>query len=216
MDPKLRRAWKEQITAEDIDAHLRNVGQAEANASLILEMLGSESLRSRVLVAGAGTGQMFDYTPEAFLREPFVVFSDINQTYLCLLRERVSGRLPRCLAVLDDIEQSALAGPFDVVVAVLLLEHVEWRKALDTMTGWHPKCIHTVIQRNPPDLAQMLTPTGPLPPSIAEFGRDTHPELLKEEELVVEMGVRGYWLRVRREREVPGSKVMIGLSFNCL
>jgi hypothetical protein len=216
MDAKLRRAWKDLITAEDIDTHLHNVGQAAANASLVMDMLGSELTPCRVLVAGAGTGQMFDYTPASFLCGHQVVFTDINLTYLRRLRERVAGRIPRCLAVLDDIEHSALCAVFDVVVAVLLLEHVEWRKALDTMTGWRPRRIHSIIQRNPPDLATMLAPTGPLPPSIAEFGRQAHPELLDEEELVEDLHGRSYRLECRRERAVPGGKAMVGLTFNRL
>jgi hypothetical protein len=84
------------------------------------------------------------------------------------------------------------------------------------MTGWRPRRIHSIIQRNPPDLATMLAPSGPLPPSIAEFGREAHPQLLGEEELVDEMRRRGYRLEWRRERAVASGKAMIGLTFNRL
>ena len=214
MDAKLRQAWKERITAEDIDAHLRAIGQAEANASLVAEMLQGEAPPCRVLFAGAGTGQMFDFAPEDFLRGHRVIFTDINLTYLLRLRDRAAGRLSRCCPVMDDIEQSSLAGPFDVVVAVLLLEHVEWRKALDTMTGWSPRAVHAVIQRNPPDVAAMLTPSGPLPPSIRALAGDAHPQLMDEAELASGMRERGYAPGRRRERAVAAGKAMVGLTFN--
>ena len=39
VNPTLRQAWTELITAADLDDHMREVGQGEANALLLQAML---------------------------------------------------------------------------------------------------------------------------------------------------------------------------------
>jgi hypothetical protein len=62
MARSLREAWQGHITAEDYDAHMARVGQAQANARIVgLFVEHWLTPPSRVLVVGAGTGQLLDY-----------------------------------------------------------------------------------------------------------------------------------------------------------
>ncbi len=63
MDERLREAWTTIIQAEDYDAHMCAVGQAQANAGLVLELFRERPPHrgAKILFAGAGTGQMFDF-----------------------------------------------------------------------------------------------------------------------------------------------------------
>ena len=73
---ELRDAWSRTITAEDYEAHMAAIGQAQANAALVAEYLQAQppSRHASVLFAGAGTGQMFEYvSPEILLPLPVVV-----------------------------------------------------------------------------------------------------------------------------------------------
>jgi hypothetical protein len=70
MEPGLRRACTEIVTPEDYDEHMAAVGQAQAAVALVAEAIRDADPRpgSRVLVAGAGTGQMFDFLDSARIR----------------------------------------------------------------------------------------------------------------------------------------------------
>jgi len=77
MDPELRRASTEIVTAEDYEEHMASIGQAQAAAELTQQLVQSASLRpgSRITIAGAGTGQMFDFVDPAVFRP--------HPSYLC-------------------------------------------------------------------------------------------------------------------------------------
>lgn len=213
MTRALRDAWTRIIQADDIDAHLHATGQARANAVLVAGTLAGVERGARVLFAGAGTGQMFDYVPASLLTGLEVIFTDINPRYLAKLEVRLAGTGLTYQTVIDDIEAPALRGPFDAVLAVLVLEHVEWRSALRTIAGWAPRAVHLIIQRNPPEMVSAVTPGRELPGSLAEFARTAHPILLDEGEVRAAMARLGFRAEATRERAVADGKAMVGLSF---
>jgi hypothetical protein len=215
MDPNLREAWTGIVTADDYDEHMRAVGQAQANAALVEEMVtaGPEPARSTLLFVGAGTGQMFDYVSPAFLAPYRLTFTDINAAFLERLRERLAVSGLDYEAVVDDVERPALVGPFGAAVVVLVLEHVEWRKALDGLAALRPEVLHLVVQRNPPGLEEAVTPGRVLPPSLARAAETAHPTLVDPEEVASYLRGHGYALVARREKGVPDDKTMIGLTF---
>ena len=139
--------------------------------------------------------------------------TDINPALLATLLTRTNRCGLEISLVVDDIEKPALAPVFDTVVAVLVLEHVDWRKAVRSLAGLGARRIHVVIQRNPPSLETAITMTRRLNKTIAEFARMANPGLLDEPELVSEFENSGYQLRCVRERPVADGKVMVGISF---
>lgn len=136
MSELLREAW---LTVEpgDYEKHMAGIGQAQANAGLMAAWLAAGAGPGAVLVAGAGTGQMFDFLGAEQVRPEEMVFSDWNPRFLEELRGRLerTGRRPG-ETVVDNIEQTGLVGPYLNVAITLVLEHVEWRLALRSLVGW--------------------------------------------------------------------------------
>jgi SAM-dependent methyltransferase len=200
----LREAWTRFVTAEDYEQHMAAVGQAQANASLVTELLDAAAppAGSRVLIAGAGTGQIFEYCPPALFGRFRLTCSDLNPAFL----ERLRSRCP-CTTAVDDIEDSRLDPGFSLIVVVLVLEHVDWREALASLARLRPERIAIVIQRNP---------EGPLPHrehvgTMRLFGKEVEPKLLDARELVAELARLGFGLLVESERPVLDGKTMVGL-----
>src|SRR6185503_8361208 len=94
MDPALRRAWTEVISADDYEAHMAAIGQAQAAAALTEWLLAESALRhcSRVTIAGAGTGQMFDFLDAAPFLSHELTCTDLNPAFLARLRERLTRK----------------------------------------------------------------------------------------------------------------------------
>jgi hypothetical protein len=63
----LRDLWAGHITADDYERHMAATGQPQANADLLAELFRDvpPAPGARILFAGAGTGQYFDYFPPA-------------------------------------------------------------------------------------------------------------------------------------------------------
>jgi 2-polyprenyl-3-methyl-5-hydroxy-6-metoxy-1,4-benzoquinol methylase len=142
MDRRLREAWTKLIGIDDYEAHMALTGQAQANAELVAELFDScpPTHGAAILFAGAGTGQLFEYVSPLLLRPFRTTFSDINPEYLRLLASRISNFQEISFeTALDDVENSQLAPGFELVIAVLVLEHVDWRKAIRTIC--HPQPI---------------------------------------------------------------------------
>ena len=137
-----------------------------------------------ILIAGAGTGQMFDYRRiRRSWRAHRTTFTDINREYLLRLASRVDG-IP-FETVVDDVESSALAGPFDLAIAVLVLEHVAWRRAVRSLCRLARR-VFVVIQEDPPDMV-----LRPLLGTMAVL-REAPPRLVPRAE--VGGGVFAAWL----------------------
>jgi hypothetical protein len=212
---ELRDAWSRTITAEDYEAHMAAIGQAQANAALVAEYLQAQppSRYASLLFAGAGTGQMFEYvSPEILL--PFsVTFTDLNAGYLNRLRTRLA-RTPglRYSTVVDDLERTTLLRRFDLVLAVLVLEHVEWRAGLATLCKLTERELFVVIQENPPHDAMAITAVRNIPETMQVFTQ-VHPVLIASADLLSEMKRRGFRGTYSAHKMVADGKKMVALGF---
>ncbi|MBN9659481.1 MAG: hypothetical protein J0H49_14960 [Acidobacteria bacterium] len=209
MPSTLRDAWTSKVQVGDYEAHMAAIGQAQANAAHVADFLARVGEPgARLLIAGAGTGQMFDYLPPGVFDGYRSFFADINPRFLAALRRRSPGSL--CVA--DDLEHSALKGPFHAAAAVLVLEHIRWRKGLDTLAALNPRYLFLVLQRNPEGMTTAVSPTRVLPASMQNLGGQ-HPELVDKSKAATHLQRLGYALIEEWPRNVPDSKVMLGLLF---
>jgi len=199
----LREAWTRFIAAEDYETHMAAIGQAPANASLVAELVAAAAPppASRILIAGAGTGQMFEFCAPELFRGYELTCSDISPAFLEKLRARC-----KCRTVVDDIEDSRLEPGFSLIIVVLVLEHVEWRKALASLTRLRPDRILVVIQRNPQAL-----PHRELKGTMRLFDGEIEPNLIRPAALVEQFAHLGFRLVLQRERTVADGKAMVGL-----
>jgi hypothetical protein len=212
---KLREIWERDIRPGDYEAHMAAIGQAEANASLVAELFEKYAPAdgARILFAGAGTGPLFDLFPASALIPFNVAFSDINSEFL----ERLAGRLAgvsklkyECIA--DDIEDSQLAFFPELVIAVLVLEHVDWRKAIATMCRLATKRVFVVVQENPIGAASPLTHKLPPGNSLSVLS-EVKPHIVPVSQAAMEFGAHGFAIGRTSVRELADSKRMLGIEF---
>lgn len=215
MNNKLREAWTNFIEAKDYEQHMAAVGQAQANAELVAEYLAAQppGAGASLLFSGAGTGQMFDFvSPTVFL--PYqTTFADINPVYLRCLDERL-GKIEgfRYDTVVDDVEKTRLIPGFHTVLAVLLLEHVDLRKASSTIVELANERALVVIQENPATLATAITPRGEIPGTMKIF-TEVYPTLIPRNELVAEFARQGFELSYSAGKTVSDGKKMLAFGF---
>ena len=202
----LREAWTRFVAAEDYERHMAAIGQAQANASLVAELVAAAAPppASRILIAGAGTGQMFEHCAPELFRGYTLVCSDINPAFLEKLHARCE-----CRTVVDDIEDSRLEPGFSLIIVVLVLEHVEWRKALPSLARLRPGHVLVVIQRNPEGALPHRERIG----TMRLFGSEVEPNLIQASALAEEFERLGFRLNLQRERPVADGKAMVGLLF---
>ena len=202
----LREVWRDHIRIEDYERHMASNGQAQANASLLEDLFVNfaPALGAKLLFAGAGAGQCFDYLPSSLLGRYRATFADINPAYL----SRLAGRLPgaEVATVVDDIEHSRLTGPFDLAIVILVLEHTDWRKAVACLARQSAR-VFTIIQQNPavpppPRLEGTLSVLEELPPVLVD------PEALRSAFEALSFSC----YRTDR-RDVAGGKTMLALDF---
>jgi len=215
MSSKLREAWTTIIQAKDYETHMAAVGQAQANAELVAEYLASQppGKGASLLFLGAGTGQMFDFISSKIFLPYQTTFADINPGYLRCLDERlcrVEGL--RYTTVVDDVEKTCLIPDFHTVLAVLLLEHVDWRKAVSTIAGLAGERAFVVIQENPATLATTITPTREISGTMKIFA-EVHPALIPREELAAEFARHGFKPSYSAEKIVADNKKMLAFGF---
>lgn len=148
-----------------------------------------------------GTGQYFDHFPPAALAPYCPIFTDLNPRFL----DRLAARFP-CQTLVDDIEAPRVAGPFDLAIVILVLEHVEWRRAVAALCAMARR-VFTVTQENPADLA-----ARPLPGTLAALQQHP-PRLLDRTALIAEFDARSFELARTSTREVRDGKKMVGLDF---
>jgi SAM-dependent methyltransferase len=201
----LRDAWRGGVKAQDYEAHMSAIGQAQANAEHLAEFARRTS--GRLLVAGCGPGQFYDYLEAGALDRCRPVFCDINPEFLAALRTRCPGAI--CVA--DDLEDSGLRGRFDAACATLVLEHTDWRAVVATLARLAP-LVMIVIQLNPPEMATAVSPGRTPPGSMVAF-KHVHPNLIDEGELASEMARLGMALEARNPKAVADGKTMLALTF---
>ncbi|MCX6622033.1 MAG: hypothetical protein NTY38_13385 [Acidobacteria bacterium] len=209
----LRHAWTAHVTAADYEAHMANVGQAQANAELVETLFRLATPPGhRILIPGAGPGQMFDYLDPAVLAGHDITFTDLNPDFLGRLADRLAAAPFAHRELLDDLENTALDGPFDAAILVLVLEHICWPNGIASLARLGiPRC-YIVIQQNPEGLAPAVTPGRQVPGSMQIF-REVHPKLVPRDQLIEAMEEAGYRLTGEQSRPVPDDKQMILLVF---
>jgi len=215
MDPELHRAWTEIITAEDYEEHMASIGQAQAAAELTHRLIESASLRpgSRITIAGAGTGQMFDFLALGVFAPHRLTCTDLNPVFLARLRERLERHGLEAEILEDDIERTALTPRPDLLLATLLLEHIAWPRGVEAFARLQPRTCGIVLQENPPNMSAAVTPGRRLPPSVAKVVETARPTLVPREDLIVAMTEKGYACRETGVREVADGKRLVGLLF---
>ena len=212
MPPSLRDAWAAVIQAADYDAHMAAIGQAQSNASLVAELFGIEAPppEAAVLFAGAGTGQMFDYIHAELLRPYRTTFTDINPAFL----DRLAARLePHGLAfqtAIDDVERTNLPRAFELVIAVLVLEHVNWRCAVGSLSRLTTSRVYVVIQEDPPDLRDRPAR------GTMQVLREIQPQRIDREELAAAFSAHGLTRHRTSSREAADGKRMAAFEFRLL
>jgi hypothetical protein len=215
MDPGLRRAWTEIVTPEDYDGHMASIGQAQAAAELTRWLLEAARLPagSGITIAGAGTGQMFDLLEAAVFRPYHLTCADLNPAFLACLRRRLAGKGLEAAVVEDDFEQTKLRSGPDLLIATLLLEHIDWRRGVEVLAELRPAACGIILQENPPGMITSVTPGRPLLPSIAEAVEAGRATLVPREALISTLGSRGYVCRESAARDVADDKRLVALLF---
>ena len=215
MDPALRRAWTEIVSADDYEAHMAAIGQAQAAADLTRHLIQAAALRpgSRIAIAGAGTGQMFDFLNPAVFRPYRLTCTDLNPAFLARLRERLASYGVEAETVVDDIEQTALPPGPDLLLATLLLEQIDWCCGIEAFAGRNSAACGIILQENPPDMTTAVTPGRRLPPSMAKAVEGAYPILVPRDGLIAAMAAHGYTHRESAVRAVADGKRLVGLLF---
>ena len=218
MKPGSRRAWTEIVTPEDYERHMAAVGQAQAAASLTQSIIGAASLRagSRVTIVGAGTGQLMDYLDARALHPFRLTFTDINPAFLKMVQERLSRHRLTASVLVDDLERTRLPSSPDLLLAALVLEHIDWRAGVKAIARIRPKFCGFVLQENPPGMDSALTPGRKVPPSIAEAMTVAHPTLVPRREVIRAMARAKFRCEFAESVPVADRKQLIGLLFRAL
>jgi SAM-dependent methyltransferase len=212
MNSRLKKAWKEIVTPEDLDTHMEYVGQAKANAFLVESMLTDFTLskNSSLSVPGCGTGQIIDYLPKKMIDRYRITFSDINKSFLRKLRKRlVSKNTKECKVIVDDLENTRIRKKFDAYLVVLVLEHIDWRKGIQGIIANQPRRLFFVIQCQ--SVKKSFIENSNLRPSIKKFLKIAKPHLVKEQVLLKKLSDSGFVLRKTYRKTMPDGKVMLGI-----
>lgn len=211
----LRKAWTDVVKVDELDAHLDDLGQAKANAEIVEKMISDFQLQngSKILMPGCGTGQIFDYIPHEALCSHKLVFTDINQSFLDSLSERLANtEIADFRCYIDDLENTGLSERFDGIIPVLVLEQLEWEKAIKTIVEFNPKYIYLIIQEQN-EGTETITVNVTSRDSIKRFSEMAQPKLVPREGLTGHLSRKNYKLNKVYEKQVPNNKVMVGLVF---
>ena len=215
MNANERKAWLEKISVGDLESRMAAIGQAQANANLVKKMFKSHPLKkgARLLIAGCGTGQLFDYaSPNDLGKNIEITLTDINQSYLSKAEERLSGFSGiKYSTARDDIENTRLNQSYDAVLAVLVLLHVEWKKALASMLRLNPRRLYIIEQEqdaSKPAVGGSVMLKG----GWLWYAENVPVKLIPRNELINYLHDKGYDAKIY-QKEVPDNKKMVGFVF---
>jgi len=141
MDSGEKKGWSEIIIPKDLDIHLLNIGQAKINSEIILQLFSKYPLnnKSKLLVPGCGTCQMFDFFEPKDIGIFNYIFTDINSSFFKLIKKRMSKFSNiKYEFIIDNIESTKLKEKINGILAVLLLEHIEWKKGINSFIKLNP------------------------------------------------------------------------------
>lgn len=211
----LRRAWTEVIQAADYELHMANVGQAQANAVLVRDLILAENLypSGRLLFAGCGPGQFLALVPTDYLENHRCVFTDISPSFVEQTSRRAHDLGLQFEARVDDLESSLLEPGFSDITLVLVLEHTDWKRVLEEMIRLQPQRLFIVVQENPAEMATMVTPHRELPGTLKACANGEKPHLINRDELQAFLTKRGFELASTQVRPVADGKTMWGMVF---
>lgn len=215
MESGLRMAWTEIVTADDYDEHMATIGQAQAAAALTAEIIREAGLRagSRLVVVRAGTGQMLDLMdPSVFPTFPLTC-TDLNLTFLARLRERLAGHGLSADLVADDIEQTSLRVAPQLLLATLVLEHIDWRRGVEVIAALRPASCGVIIQENPSGMTAAVMPGRRIPASIAAAVPIGQPKLVPFDDLLGAFEAKGYCRVFTSARKVADAKRLLATLF---
>lgn len=215
MDPNLGLAWTQIVTGEDYDEHMAAIGQARAAAALTRQIIrcAEPPTDTRVVIVGAGTGQMLDFLDPALLRPFRITCTDLNRSFLARLEERLVTCGLTATVFQDDIEHTALESGPDLLLATLVLEHIDWHRGVEGLAGLRPATCGIIIQENPPGMSSAVTPGRAIPLSIAKAFEIAHPTIVPRDELLAAFEHQGYKCKTICAQEVADSKRLIALLF---
>jgi len=215
MDSGLQLAWTQIITAEDYEAHMAAIGQAQDAAALTRETIQSAGLPDggRIVIVGAGTGQMLDFLDSSLFRPFRITCTDLNSSFLARLRERLVQHGLTALVLEDNIEHTTLEPEPELLLATLVLEHIDWRLGVESFSALRPAACGIIIQENPPGMISAVTPNRCVPPSIAKAVEIAHATLVPQEELLAAFDALGYTSQASWARDVADGKRLIALLF---
>ena len=143
-----------------------------------------------------------------------MTLSGINESFLERAEERCDrAGLSDVRFVVDDIEVTQLMGPYQVIAATLVLEHIDWLRGLRGIHRLVPDHLHIVIQCNPEGLVEAIAPGRKLNLSMQAFADFAHPILVSSKQLIDFLRRLGYRLTAQQDRRVADNKTMLALSF---
>jgi hypothetical protein len=207
----LRQIWSQFLSPDDYETHMAAAGQAQANGDLLRFFLEKwPPSNPSLLFAGMGTGQILDYAGASVLKPYELTFTDINPLFLERLERRLtSAGLHSYQALIDDLEDTKLSPPFGAAIVILVLEHIDWRKGVESLARLEAQRCYIVVQENPPGELFTRPPVG----TMGVFQR-IHPNLVPPEQLVEAMTNQQYTLIARESRMVRDQKKMTALIFD--
>ncbi|MBV9225682.1 MAG: class I SAM-dependent methyltransferase [Acidobacteriaceae bacterium] len=215
MNPHLRLAWTQIVTADDYEEHMTAIGQAQAAAALTQSIIQATTPLegARLVIVGAGTGQMLDFMDASLLRPFQITCTDLNRSFLLRLEERLTRYGLQATILEDDIEHTMLSPGPDLLLATLVLEHIDWRRGVEVFAELRPQACGVIMQENPVGMLSAVTPDRRVPPSIAKAVEIAHPTLVPQTELIAAFDGRGYECRARDTQEVADGKRLITMRF---
>ncbi|GEM_PF-3736054 len=213
-----RRAWLEIVKPKDLDSHMKNVGQAEANATLVRDMLEAYQLDpySGLLVHGCGTCQMFDYLKPEDLGDMEAIkltFADFSPRILRAAQKRLKKLKFRYQLIQDDLENSQLREVYENALLVLVLQHIDWRKGLENLDKLGVSRFYIIEQEQTPG-TYPITTSRKLPKSMREYAESAELSLVSLEELDAYMRSRRFELSYKNSIQVPDNKSMVSLVYS--
>ncbi len=114
---------------------------------------------------------------------------------------------------MDDVENSALEPGIGLIILVLVLEHVDWRRALASLAAREPEQLLIVTQQNPPHITTAIAPGREPVGTMRVFAEKAQPRLVPFPELEAEMARAGFGLVRQSRRSVADGKSMLGAIF---
>jgi hypothetical protein len=111
------------------------------------------------------------------------------------------------------MENTALTAAPHLLLATLVLEHIDWRKGVEAIATLGPAACGIIIQQNPSGMTSAVTPGRRVPASIAAAVQMAQPQLVPHKELLGAFGARGYRCAITNAREVADGKRLVSTLF---